>query len=185
MADEPKPTPDSTPTPNPEPPAPAPTEPPTPAPQEPTPDPTPGPKGEPDGFKKLERMVVELKEQFEKGNPTPAQTEPTEPNLDEVKAQHAAQAKNWAIERELLKAGCIDTDALMVHVKADEVKLSEDGKTISEGLDVDELKKSYSYLFPTQTDPKPTVSTSANPGGAQAPTEAMTIKQGLEMSTKK
>ena len=91
MADEPKPTPDPTPTPNQEPPAPALAEPPTPAPQEPTPDPTPGPKGEPDGFKKLERMVVELKEQFEKGNPTPAQTEPTEPTLDEVKAQHVLE----------------------------------------------------------------------------------------------
>lgn len=183
MADEPKPTPDPTPTPDPEPPTPAPTESPAPEPT-PTPDPEPkGPKGDPDKLQALERQIAEIKEALKKEDSTPA--EPAEPNLDEVKAQHASQAKNWAIERELLKAGCIDTDALMVHVKADEVKLSEDGKTISEGLDVDELKKSYSYLFPTQTDPKPTVSTSANPGGAQAPTEAMTIKQGLEMSTKK
>ena len=164
-------------------PAPQPVEPqPTPQPAAPAPEPAPqgGAKGEPDEYQKMRREILEeVKGMLPKNEP--AEPAPAEPNLDEINAQHQAQAKSWAIERELLKGGCVDTDALMVHIKTDDVKLAEDSKSITEGLDMEALKKSYPYLFPQPTQTPQTVSTSANPGGAAMPTEAKNIKQGLEM----
>lgn len=186
MENEPQPTPqpaaDPAPTPAPQPappqqdPQPAPQ--PAPAPQEPQ-----GPKGEPSELQKMRREIIdEVKGLINPKQPAPA---PAGPSVEDLTAEHAAQAKSWAIERELLKSGCVDTEALMVHIKADEVKLAEDGKSIAEGLDLDELKKSYPYLFPQPTQTPQTVSTSANPGGAAKPAQAMTIEQGLEMRDKK
>lgn len=187
MAD-PQPTPQPEPQPSPVPQDPAPTPDPVPTPPQPQPEPQPqgGAKGEPDGFQKLQREFGEMKEFIDGLKKAQEPAAPSEPDLDELNAKHAAEAKSWTIERELLKSGCIDTDALMVHIKADDVKLAEDGKSIAEGMDIDELKKSYPYLFPssTPTEPKKTVSTSAGAGGASAPTEAKTIQDGLAMTFK-
>lgn len=185
---DPQPTPQLEPQPSPVPQDPAPTPDPVPTQPQPQPEPQPqsGAKGEPDDFQKLQREFGEVKEFIAGLKKAQEPAAPSEPDLDELNAKHAAEAKSWAIERELLKSGCVDTDALMVHIKADEVKLAEDGKSIAEGVDIEELKKSYPYLFPspTPTEPKKTVSTSAGAGGASAPTEAKTIKDGLAMTFK-
>lgn len=163
---------------------------PTPAPQPPA-EPTGGAKGVPDDGQKIQRMVSEAVEKALEGL-LPADPKPTEPtpaptpapDVDAIKAEHETQAKSWAIERELLKAGCVDADAAMVHIKADDVKLSDDGKSVSEGLDLEEIKKTYPYLFPVQTQTQ-TVSTSATPGGGSLSGEAKTIKDGLAMIKEK
>lgn len=169
---------------------------PTPAPQPPA-EPTGGAKGVPDDTQKMQRVISEaaeaaVKKALEELHPTdPKPTEPTPtpaptptPDVDAIRAEHDAQAKSWAIERELLKAGCVDADAAMVHIKADDVKLSDDGKSVSEGLDLEEIKKTYPYLFPVQTQTQ-TVSTSATPGGGSLSGEAKTIKDGLAMIKEK
>lgn len=182
MAD-PQPTP-SQPQPSPTPQDPAPTPDPVPTPPQPQPQPEPQPqggaKGEPDGFQKLQREFGEMKDFIDGLKKAQEPAEPSEPALDELSAKHAAEAKSWAIERELLKSGCIDTDALMVHIKADDVKLGEDGKTIAEGMDIEELKKSYPYLFPSSTEPKKTVSTSAGAGGSKQNIIPESLEEGVE-----
>lgn len=178
--------PDPQPTPTPaEPPAPQeptpPQEPPAPTPQ-PTSDPEPKPHGEPDEFERMKREMSEVKElikSLQPQEPAPATPDPT-PNLDEVKEKYQAEAKAWAIERELLKAGCVDADAAMVHINAAEVELAEDGKTVEKGLDLEEIKKSYPYLFPQQIN-NTTVSTNAQGAiGGSKPTQAKTIAEGLK-----
>lgn len=177
-------------------PTPTPAEPPVPQeptpPQEPpapTPQPTPAepksePKqhGEPDEFERMKREMSEVKElikSLQPQEPAPAAPDPT-PDIDEVKEKHQAEAKAWAIERELLKAGCIDADAAMVHIDAAKVELAEDGKTIGEGLDLEEIKKAYPYLFPQQVS-NTTVSTNAQgSSGGGKPAQAKTIAEGLE-----
>ena len=182
---------DTTPAPPAEP-TPAPT--PDPVPQPPT-EPTGGAKGVPDDAQKMQRVISEaaeaaVKKALEELHPTdPKPTEPTPTptpasDIDAIRAEHDAQAKSWAIERELLKAGCVDADAAMVHIKANDVKLSDDGKSVSEGLDLEEIKKTYPYLFPVQTQTQ-TVSTSATPGGGSLSGEARTIKDGLAMIKEK
>lgn len=177
--------PDPQPTPTPaEPPAPQdptpPQEPPAPTPQ-PTPDPEPKPHGEPDEFERMKREMSEVKELIKSLQPQePAPAPDPTPNLDEVKEKHQAEAKAWAIERELLKAGCVDADAAMVHINAAEIELAEDGKTVEKGLDLEEIKKSYPYLFPQQTN-NTTVSTNAQgASGGSKPTQAKTIAEGLK-----
>lgn len=164
-------------------PTPAPT--PDPAPQPPT-EPTGGAKGVPDDAQKMQRMVSEAVEKALEGllpaDPKPTEPAPTPdptPDVDALKAEHETQAKSWAIERELLKAGCVDADAAMVHIKADDVKLSDDGKSVSEGLDLEEIKKTYPYLFQTE-DPKKTVSTTATPGGSKQNTTPASLREGVE-----
>lgn len=183
MAD-PQPAPQPEPQPSPAPQDPAPTPDPVPTPPQPQPEPQPqgGAKGEPDGFQKLQREFGEVKEFINGLKKAQEPAASTEPDLDELNAKHAAEAKSWAIERELLKSGCIDTDALMVHIKADDVKLAEDGKSIAEGVDIEELKKSYPYLFPssTPTKPKKTVSTSAGAGGSKQNIIPESLKEGVE-----
>ena len=180
---DPVPAPPADPTPTP---APDPT--PAPAPQPPT-EPAGGAKGVPDDAQKMQRMISEAVEKA-LGDLLPEDPKPTEPapapthDIDAIRAEHDAQAKSWAIERELLKAGCVDADAAMVHIKADDVKLSDDGKSVSEGLDLEEIKKTYPYLFPVQTQTQ-TVSTSATPGGGSLSGEARTIKDGLAMIKEK
>ena len=178
--------PDPQPTPTPaEPPAPQeptpPQEPPAPTPQ-PTSDPEPKPHGEPDEFERMKREMSEVKElikSLQPQEPAPATPDQT-PNLDEVKEKYQAEAKAWAIERELLKAGCVDADAAMVHINAAEVELAEDGKTVEKGLDLEEIKKSYPYLFPQQIN-NTTVSTNAQGAiGGSKPTQAKTIAEGLK-----
>lgn len=181
--------PDPQPTPTPaEPPAPQeptpPQEPTAPTPQ-PTSDPEPKPHGEPDEFERMKREMSEVKElikSLQPQEPAPAASatpDPT-PNLDEVKEKYQAEAKAWAIERELLKAGCVDADAAMVHINAAEVELAEDGKTVEKGLDLEEIKKSYPYLFPQQIN-NTTVSTNAQGAiGGSKPTQAKTIAEGLK-----
>lgn len=139
---DPQPTPQPDPQPSPAPQDPAPTPDPVPTPPQPQPEPQPqgGAKGEPDDFQKLQREFGEVKEFIAGLKKAQEPAAPSEPDLDELNAKHAAEAKSWAIERELLKSGCVDTDALMVHIKADEVKLAEDGKSIAEGVDIEELK---------------------------------------------
>ncbi|MFR7658626.1 MAG: phage scaffolding protein [Eggerthellaceae bacterium] len=181
MAD-PQPTPQQEPQPSPAPQDPAPTPDPVPTPPQQEPQPQGGAKGEPDGFQKLQREFGEVKEFINGLKKAQEPAAPTEPDLDELNAKHAAEAKSWAIERELLKSGCIDTDALMVHIKAEDVKLAEDGKSIAEGVDIEELKKSYPYLFPssTPTEPKKTVSTSAGSGGSKQNIIPESLKEGVE-----
>lgn len=181
MAD-PQPTPQPEPQPSPAPQDPAPTPDPVPTPPQPQPEPQPqgGAKGEPDDFQKLQREFGEVKDFIEGLKKVQGPAAPSEPDLDELNAKHAAEAKSWAIERELLKSGCIDADALMVHIKADDVKLAEDGKSIAEGMDIDELKKSYPYLFPSPTEPKKTVSTSAGAGGSKQNIIPESLKEGVE-----
>lgn len=192
---EPTPTPTD---PQPQDPSPAPPADPTPA---PTPDPTSQPpaehtggaKGVPDDTQKMQRMISEAVEKAIGGllpadpkptDPAPAPAPTSTPDVDAIRAEHNAQVKSWAIERELLKAGCVDADAAMVHIKADDVKLSDDGKSVSGGLDLDEIKKTYPYLFPVQAQTQ-TVSTSATPGGGSLSGEARTIKDGLAMIKEK
>lgn len=181
---EPAPTPTD---PQPQDPAPTPPAEPTPA---PTPDPAPQPpaeptggaKGVPDDTQKMQRMISEAVEKA-LGGLLPADPKPTEPvptpapDVDAIRAEHDAQAKSWAIERELLKAGCVDADAAMVHIKADDVKLSGDGKSVSEGLDLEEIKKTYPYLF---QESKKTVSTTATPGGSKQNTTPASLREGVE-----
>lgn len=187
MADQ-EPTPTD---PQPQDPTPAPPAEPTPA---PTPDPVPQPpaeptggaKGVPDDAQKMQRMISEAVEKA-LGGLLPADPKPTEPaptpaptpaaDIDTIRAEHDAQAKSWAIERELLKAGCVDADAAMVHIKADDVKLSDDGKSVSEGLDLEEIKKTYPYLF---QESKKTVSTTATPGGSKQNTTPASLREGVE-----
>lgn len=186
MGNDPQPTPTPTPAPQPEPPAPQPQEPqpapqPVPAPA-PAPQPTPrepqGPKGEPSELQKMRREIIdEVKGML---SPKPAEPAPAGPSVEELTAQHQAQAKTWAIERELLKSGCVDTEALMVHIKADDVKLSEDGKSITEGLDIEKLKETYGYLFDQPTETKQTVSTSAQLGGKPAQKTPGSISEGVQ-----
>lgn len=191
MADQ-EPTPTD---PQPQDPTPAPPAEPTPA---PTPDPVPQPpaeptggaKGVPDDTQKMQRVISEaaeaaVKKALEELHPTdPKPTKPTPtpaptptPDVDAIRAEHDAQAKSWAIERELLKAGCVDADAAMVHIKADDVKLSDDGKSVSEGLDLEEIKKTYPYLF---QESKKTVSTTATPGGSKQNTTPASLREGVE-----
>lgn len=128
--------------PQPQDPVPAPPADPTPTPApvpQPPAEPTGGAKGVPDDTQKMQRMISEAVEKA-LGGLLPADPKPTEPaptptpDVDAIRAEHDAQAKSWAIERELLKAGCVDADAAMVHIKADDVQLSDDGKSVSEGL---------------------------------------------------
>ena len=183
---DPQPTPQPDPQPSPAPQDPAPTPDPVPTPPQPTPQPDPQPqggaKGEPDDFQKFQREFGEVKEFIAGLKKAQEPAAPSEPDLDELNAKHAAEAKSWAIERELLKSGCVDTDALMVHIKADEVKLAEDGKSIAEGVDIEELKKSYPYLFPspTPTEPKKTVSTSAVASGSKQNIIPESLTEGVE-----
>lgn len=137
-------------------------------------------------MQKMQRQINELSDAFKAfQNPAPAPAPqpapaPAGPSIEEIQAQHEAQAKSWAIERALLVAGCVDAQAALTHIKAEEVKLAEDG-SIAEGLDVEAVKTAYPYLFQTN-QPKPgTVSTSAASGGSGAPTgQAMTIRDGVK-----
>lgn len=184
------PVPTPTPT-DPQPQDPTPTHPADPAPA-PTPQPpaeqTGGAKGVPDDGQKIQRMVSEAVEKALEGllpadpkptepDPTPTPTPIPTPDVDAIKAEHETQAKSWAIERELLKAGCVDADAAMVHIKADDVKLSDDGKNVSEGLDLEEIKKTYPYLF---QESKKTVSTTATPGGAKQKGIPNSLEEGVK-----
>ncbi len=174
----PEPTPQPTPTPDPAP------EPPAPAPNpQPTPEPPaePKPHGEPDEFERMKREMSEVKELIKSLQPKePAEPAEPKPNLDEVNAKHQAEAKAWAIERELLKAGCVDAEAAMVHVDVSKVELAEDGKTIGEGLDLEEIKKSYPYLFPQPANNTKVSTNAQGSNGGGKPAQAMTIKEGLK-----
>lgn len=93
--------------------------------------------------------------------------------VDDAKVEMATQAKVFGVQLALTKAGCKDTDAAMVHIALDDVKVREDGKLA--GLDVVEFGKTYPYLFGQPG----TMSTGA-PNGGTAPTKpALTIKEGL------
>ena len=160
---------------------------PQPQPQDPAPQPEPkGAKGTPDEDQKIKRMISETVTKVLEGlvpaqPQDPAPQPDLMPDVDAIKAEHAEAAKAWAIERELLKAGCVDADAAMVHIDASSVSLSDDGKTVVDGLDLDEVKKAYPYLFHSQQQLKQTVSTGAAPGGALGNGEAKNIAEALSM----
>lgn len=77
----------------------------------------------------------EVKEQYQK-------------ELQAIKDEYARDKVVSRLENELLKSGCIDTQALMAHVKVNDLEL--DGTTLK-GVDFDVLKTSYPYLFKSPT----------------------------------
>lgn len=135
-----------------------------------------GPKGQPSSEQQIARIVKEaiapLVEQFGAAKPEQAAAEPA--------AEDDGKAALWAVEKMLIKGGCVDEDALMTHVDMSVVKLS-DGKL--EGVDIAKLQESYPYLF-KPTAPAATVSTGAPSAGASTDKPAMSIREGIAARTK-
>lgn len=77
------------------------------------------------------------------------------------KAKWAEREKGLLVANALAEAGCIDATAAAAHVDLSQVTVSEDGKV--EGLDMDQMRDSYPYLFGKRQQ---SGSTGAKPGGA-------------------
>lgn len=95
--------------------------------------------------KRFEELEKELKASSGKSDEAKAEYQK---ELQAIKDEYARDKVTAKLENELLKSGCIDTQALMAHVKLDDVQL-EGGKL--EGVDLEELKSNYPYLFRSQT----------------------------------
>ncbi len=88
--------------------------------------------------------------------------------LAKATSDHDASDARWdakvhalAVDAELAKAGCIDTDAARTHVDMSKVEVADDGKV--SGVDAKKLKETYPYLFGTRANAG---STGLKPDGA-------------------
>ena len=77
------------------------------------------------------------------------------------KAKWAEREKGLLVANALAEAGCIDATAAAAHVDLSQVSVGENGKV--EGLDVEQMRGSYPYLFGKRQQAG---STGARPGGA-------------------
>ena len=86
---------------------------------------------------------------------------------DASDAKWDAKVRALAVDAELAKAGCIDTDAARTHVDMTKVEVADDGKV--SGVDAKKLKETYPYLFGTRTNAG---STGLKPDGAATDMDA-------------
>lgn len=77
------------------------------------------------------------------------------------KAKWAEREKGLLVANALAESGCIDATAASAHVDLSQVSVGEDGRV--EGLDVDQMRGSYPYLFGQRQQAG---STGAKPAGA-------------------
>lgn len=77
------------------------------------------------------------------------------------RAKWAEREKGLLVANALAEAGCIDATAACAHVDLSQVSVGEGGKV--EGLDLEQMRGSYPYLFGKRQQAG---STGAKPGGA-------------------
>lgn len=84
----------------------------------------------------------------------------------------ASREKEFAIESELLRAGCRDTKAARAHIDADALELKDGNLS---GLDLESFKKDRAYLF----DKPKKVDTGLPPSGTESPDDGLRSAMGL------
>lgn len=144
-------------------------------------------KGIPDESQKFQRIIREQQEKIDKllkaqESNNAQEIENAKKEVENLKSTTANEIKKLVITNAVLKEDCIDDIALLAHINVDDVEMSDDGKTIKSGLDVEKLKEQFPHLF-KQTK---TVSTTGTQAGGEVKTKvAKTIAEGLRMSKEK
>lgn len=141
-----------------------------------------GPKGTPSADQKAARIEQENKELkasiraiTDKLGITAPETAPTV-DVDAIQRQYDLDATKWAVEKELLAAGCDDLIGAVAHI--DLTKIKRNGDQV-EGFDREAFKKDHPRYFGTTTPPA-TVSTGGTPGGAGGGGTPMTIREAAK-----